>query len=117
MAKYRKRPALLEATQWFRNGDHPQDEITLIDTPDGPSRASEGKVVRFWRSLNIPGDRACEHCGNPMRLHGELTNRAEEVVCPGDYIVTKGGQRYKMSARDFEAMYEPYWETKELSDV
>lgn len=25
MAKYRKRPVVVEATRWFKNGDHPQD--------------------------------------------------------------------------------------------
>ena len=54
--KYRKKPVLTEATQWFMNGDHPQDESTPIDNPDGPQRVTEGKVVQYFRSLNIPGE-------------------------------------------------------------
>lgn len=73
---------------------------------------SEGKVVRFFKSLNIPGDRACGTCGNPMGVHGELFNVNKpndyDLVCPGDYIVTTPKGRYKMPAKDFERMYEPY---------
>ena len=35
MAKFRKRPIIVEAVQWFKMGDHPQDE--------------------YWRSI-LPGD-------------------------------------------------------------
>lgn len=110
MAKYKKRPTLIEATQWFRNGDHPDDEAHQIDSPDGPNRLTEGKVVRQFRSLNIPGDRVCVTCGNTMKIHGELTstrNGEDEIICPGDYIITDAqGRRYKMPAKAFEMMYE-----------
>lgn len=112
MAKFKKRPVLIEATQWFHNGDHPQDEVAPIEAPGGPSRHSEGQVVRHFRSLNIPGDRICAACGNPMKLHGELfdpTKGSEDLVCPGDYIVTDSkGSYYRVSPQIFETMYEPY---------
>jgi len=113
MPKFKKRPALIEATQWFHNGDHPHDESVSLDSPDGPNRLREGKVVRYFRSLNIPGDRVCALCGNPMKHHGELPDFSDdldvEVICPGDYIVTDPkGRYYKVPAREFEAMYEPY---------
>lgn len=25
--KYRKKPVVIEATQWFKNGDHPEDHV------------------------------------------------------------------------------------------
>lgn len=110
--KYRKKPALTEATQWFKNGDHPEDQTKEIDTPGGNQRLTEGKVVRHFRSLNIPGGRFCENCGNPMQRHGELVNGLngeEEIVCPGDYIVTDPkGRHYRVPAAEFEARYEPY---------
>lgn len=110
--KYQKRPALIEATQWFRNGDHPQDQSTPLDSPDGGTRMTEGKVVRYFKSLNIPGNRVCRHCGNIMQKHGELVDGLSdenEIVCPGDYIVTApNGQHYKVPADIFETMYEPY---------
>ncbi len=109
--KFKKRPILIEASQWFHNGDHPEDESSPIESPDGTHRLSEGKVVRFYKSLNIPGDRACAACGNPMKIHGELPylrSGEYEIVCPGDYIITSPQGRYKMPAKEFEAMYEPY---------
>ena len=30
MAKYRKKPIIIEATQWFKNGDHPEDNPELL---------------------------------------------------------------------------------------
>lgn len=116
MTQYRKKPTLIEATQWFHNGDHPGDESTPIDSPDGGARVTEGKVVRYFKSLTIPGARACAICGNPMSLHGQLTwtrTGEEELVCPGDYVVTDAkGRFYAMSAKNFEAMYEPYSEER-----
>lgn len=111
--KYRKTPVLTEATQWFRNGDHPEDESKPIDSPDGPQRFTEGRVVRYFRSLKIPGERFCTECGNVMQKHGILNGlNDEETVCPGDYIVTdRRGRYYVMKAVDFEAQYEPYTPT------
>jgi hypothetical protein len=115
MAKYKKRPVLIEATQWFKNGDHPNDESYRLDTPDGPTRISEGKVVRYFKSLAIPGERICGKCGNQMQVHGELSNPhtgAEEFICPGDYILTDSlGHYYRMPAEEFETRYEPYRES------
>jgi hypothetical protein len=112
MTKYKKRPVVIEATQWFHNGDHPEDETHEIAYGDGPPRLSEGKVVRYFASLKIPGDRVCPICGNTMKTHGELPNArngTDEIICPGDYIVTDSeGRRYKMPAQQFELMYEPY---------
>jgi len=107
--KYRKKPALTEATQWFTNGDHPEDKSEPIERSGGPPSLSEGKVVRYFRRLNIPGGRFCPHCGNAMQIHGILDGlNGEETVCPGDYIVTNAkGEYYRLSAFDFERQYEP----------
>lgn len=108
--KYRKKPALTEATQWFKNGDHPQDRSKSIDRPGGSSGLSEGQVVKHFRSLNIPGGRFCPHCGNVFQKHGLLNGlNGEEIVCPGDYIVTDHkGRHYILKPEQFEALYEPY---------
>ena len=115
--KYRKKPALIEATQWFTNGDHPQDKSTPIDNPDGGQRITEGKVVQYFRSLNIPGDRFCPHCGNVMQIHGLLDGlNGEEIICPGDYIVTDPkGNYYALKPERFETMYEPYENTPQTT--
>ena len=108
--KYRKKPILIEATRWFKNGDHPNDESTPIDGPDESQRITEGKVVRYFQRLNIPGGRFCPECGNIMQRHGILDGlNGEEVICPGDYVVTNPkGQYYRLRAVEFEAQYEPY---------
>lgn len=109
--KYRKKPTLTEATQWFKNGDHPEDKSEPIERPGSSPGLSEGKVVRHFRSLKIPGGRFCPDCGNVMQKHGLLQgpNGEEETVCPGDYILTNHkGQYYSWKPEAFEAMYEPY---------
>lgn len=112
--KYKKKPTLTDATQWFRNGDHPADGSTPITSPgsSGQGRLTEGKVVKFFRSLNIPGGRFCAECGNVMQHHGLLQrpHNEEEIICPGDYIVTHStnGSYYRAKAVDFEAQFEPY---------
>lgn len=108
--KFRKKPALTEATQWFKNGDHPQDRSILIEHSDRPATLSEGQVVQHFKSLNIPGSRFCPDCGNVMHKHGILNGlNGEETICPGDYILTdRKGRYYSLKAVDFEAQYEPY---------
>jgi hypothetical protein len=108
--KYRKKPALTEATQWFKNGDHPQDQSEPVERAGSSPGSTEGKVVRHFQSLKIPGGRFCPDCGNVMQRHGILDGlNGEEVVCPGDYIVTNHkGNYYVLKAVHFEAQYEPY---------
>lgn len=117
--KYRKKSLLIEATQWLKNGDHPQDESTLIERPGRAPELTEGKVVRHFRSLdslesldplNTSGKRFCPICGNAMAMHGLLDGmNGEEYICPGDYIVTnRNGLYYRMSRGEFESQYELY---------
>jgi len=85
--KYRKKALLIEATQWLKHGDHPQVENF---------RALEDE----W------GNPYCPICGNLMQRHGLLD---EEVVCPGDYIITdRNGYFSRLSRGEFESHYEPY---------
>ena len=39
MAKYRRRPLIIEATQWFKNGDHPRAVVRFF--PPSWSRRAE----------------------------------------------------------------------------
>lgn len=34
MAQYRKKPIVIEATQWFKNGDHPEDGNGMGEVSD-----------------------------------------------------------------------------------
>jgi hypothetical protein len=111
MAFYRKKPVVIEASQWFKNGDHPLDGSRLI-TPvpgDGEPYLSEGDVVRRYRHPDVPGDRLCEQCGKPHHVHGWIdTLEQGHRVCPGDWIITGvKGERYPCKPDIFEATYEP----------
>ena len=110
MGKYRKKPVVIEATQWFKNGDHPADrgdsEFTTED--------SEGQVVRRFRRPNVIGAALCggtptrKGCGQPMHDHGWIdTIEGGHTVCPGDWIITGvAGERYPCKPDIFDLTYE-----------
>lgn len=39
MGRYRKKPVVIEASRWFRNGDHPKDNTRTVDLEDGSPTA------------------------------------------------------------------------------
>jgi hypothetical protein len=116
MAKYTKLPITIEAHQWFKNGDHPEDDCYMVK-PDPTIWAegerepflSEGKVVRYYRHPNVDGAVDCHHCGKPMHDHGWIdTLEAGHNVCPGDFIITGvKGELYPCKPDVFELTYEP----------
>lgn len=97
--RYRKKPVVVEATQWFKNGDHPED---------GGSEF-EGKVVRYFRHPNVPGDSPCNKCGHTMHEHGWIdTLEGDHIVCVGDFIITGiQGEYYPCKPDIFKETYEP----------
>lgn len=108
MAKYRKKPVVIEASQWFVNGDHPEDHSGWLG-PDVDRFLSEGDVVRQYRHPDVPGDKPCEQCGKPHHVHGWIdTLEQGHRVCPGDWIITGvAGERYPCKPTIFAATYEP----------
>jgi hypothetical protein len=106
--KFRKKPVVIEATQWFKNGDHPEDACEMLRPPMTAPFLSEGKVVRYFR---LPGSESqlCKHCGITMHDHGFIdTLEGGHCVCPGDWIITGiKGERYPCKPDIFEATYEP----------
>ena len=113
MAKYRKKPVVIEATQWFRNGDHPQDNCSTVQRPTGPDGQmmdypSEGKVVRYFRRPDISGDSQCGECDRKMHGHGWIdTKEGGHIVCPGDFIITGvEGEMYPCKPGIFHKTYE-----------
>ncbi len=59
MARYSKKPVVIEAVQWFKHGDHPavlaetaRDGIGYIDTPEGCLRVEAGD----WIITGIAGE-------------------------------------------------------------
>lgn len=100
--KYRKKPVVIEATQWFQNGDHPGD------CPPGYIQGREGVVVRYFRNPDVAGERQCKHCGIRMHVHGWIdTKEGGHIVCPGDWVITGiAGERYPCKPDIFTATYD-----------
>lgn len=109
--KYRKRPVVIEATQWFKNGDHPLDESVLLQPSEGDKELfySEGKIVRYFRRPDTTGQTACSKCHSLMHDHGWIdTLEGGHIVCVGDYIITGiKGEHYPCKPDIFEMTYEP----------
>ena len=113
--KFRKKPVVIEATQWFQNGDHPEDDVMrpFEDTGFIPSEPREGKVVRYFRHPNVPGtdfhrEANNKGCGRMFHDHGWIdTLEGGHNVCPGDWIITGiQGEHYPCKPDIFEATYE-----------
>jgi hypothetical protein len=91
MAKYRKKPVVVEAVQW--GGFNKQVVIP--------------EVKHYDAYFENPYD--CEHCDNPMGDHGWIeTLEGGHIVCPGDWII-KGtaGEFYPCKEAIFPDIYEP----------
>ena len=74
MAKYRRKPAIVNAVQWFEKGDHPAVKMIPLD-----------------RFEHLKGtDRRCNRCQLVLDgIHGEIEDNQQTImVCPGDFIVT-----------------------------
>ena len=120
MAKFLKKPVVIDATQWFQNGDHPLDyskdhegfengELRTFTAAERKEKAWEGDIVRYYRRGDDSSERPCEKCGVRMHEHGWIdTLEGGHVVCPGDWIIT-GVQQEKYPCKDpiFKETYEP----------
>ena len=108
--RFRKKPVEIEATQWFKNGDHPNDDCQTFTDSDGQPFQGEGKVVRYYRKPECDGGQwHCSRCGAIMHFHGWVdTLEGGHIVCPGDWIITGvKGERYPCKPDIFEATYDP----------
>jgi hypothetical protein len=84
--KYRKKPVVVEATQWFKLGDHPMVHKTTAT------------VHSEWEGRQ----------GLPAGSIGEIkTLEGYLLVTPGDYIITGvKGEHYPCKPDIFEMTYE-----------
>ena len=114
----RKSDPTIQATQWFKNGDHPDDYrdsrqeivdgvLCTVPGAEAKKRGWEGQVVRYFRDPRTPGHMACE-CGKTMNEHGWIDQPVSSpTVCPGDWIFTGTGGRYHVAHPDvFDRNYE-----------
>lgn len=108
--KYRKKPVIVEATKWQRNGDHPKDDVMrpFEDTGKMPTEPREGAVVRYYRHPRVPGTDFCAYCKRMFHDHGWIdTLEGGHIVCPGDWIITGvKGEHYPCKPDIFAATYE-----------
>lgn len=126
LRRFRLKSYFIDAVQWWKNGDHPDDgNETFIDSETKEVHRCEGKVVRYYRHPDVPGDRPCivknsreslvqRRCEFTMHDHGWIEDGGKGlIVCPGDWVVYMGTgtvDRYQwvpIHAEDFEARYEP----------
>lgn len=121
--KFRKLPVVVEATRWFKNGDHPLDylrdqlgaegeEIRTFTAAERKRRGWEGDIVRYFRRPDVSGASRCKHCKKTMHEHGWIdTSEGGHIVCPGDWVITGiKGEHYPCKPDIFAATYEPVTE-------
>lgn len=117
MLKFRTKPVVIEAIQWFKNGDHPKDHEPIGEVPLSKAALekyvediqAEGKIVRYYRRPDVDGHTKCKKCGKIMHLHGWIdTREGGHIVCPGDFIlIDVQGEYYPIKPDIFGAIYEP----------
>ncbi len=89
--KFRKKPVVIEAVQWFKMGDH----SAVRDLP--PIKAIEIGLALGSKSDGIP----------PRKLGWVETLEGGHIVSPGDWIITGvQGEHYPCKPDIFEATYE-----------
>ncbi len=89
--KYRKKPVVIEATQYQKDGDHP---AVVRGWKDGYGQI----VVSYNPALNVYG-RTAVPCIKTLEGWHEVT--------PGDWIITGvKGEQYPCKPDIFEATYE-----------
>jgi len=89
MPKYRKKPVVIEAVQWFVAGDH----STVTELRNHHGDLEYGK---------------CKNCGEDLSSHGWVaTLEGGHIVCPEDWIITGvQGENYPCKPDIFEKTYE-----------
>jgi hypothetical protein len=87
--KYKKKPVIIEAIQWFNDGDDPDVE--------------DYELYHKLEGINI-----CKICDKGMYSHGWIkTLEGGHIVCPGDYIITGiKGEKYPCKPDIFKLTYE-----------
>ena len=118
MAEYRRLPLVVQASQWFKNGDHPEDyardragfergQPVTYEAAYVKAQGWEGAVVRYYR--HVTSHAYCSRCGGATALHGWIdTQEGGHVVCPGDWVITEAsGERYPLKDRVFRETHEP----------
>lgn len=89
--KFRKKPVIVEASVWYKLGDHPE----VIQYPQD--------------AIDHSIQHLCKFCKLPLECHGWVkTLEGGHIVCPKDWII-KGvkGEYYPCKPDIFQQTYEP----------
>jgi hypothetical protein len=79
--KFRKKPVVIEATQWFKHGDHPGVLSAPLDSITGYEHGRHGWIQ---------------------------TLEGGHIVTPGDWVITGvKGEHYPCKPDIFSETYEP----------
>lgn len=94
MSKYRKRPVVIEAVQWFKDGDHSsvrRTSYTEVANELGTSGCSREEPFWGWEAMGMID-----------------TLEGKHAVIPGDWII-RGvkGELYPCKPDIFEITYDP----------
>lgn len=82
MSKFRKKPVVIEAVQWFKTGDHPAVEMK---EPPYMSGIDSTEPIPWIKTLE-----------------------GGHIITPGDWIITGiKGENYPCKQDIFEATYDP----------
>ena len=96
MAKYRKKPVVIDAAQWHKIGDH--------------SAVRSLELTAWQKSHHESLHETCHGCGRSdyEKSHGHVgTLEGGHIVCPGDWIITGvKGENYPCKPDIFEQTYE-----------
>lgn len=89
MSLFRKRPVVIEATQWEAIGNH--------------------AAVTYFRRPGCDEASRCDHCDWTFKAHGWIdTLEGGHIVCPGDWVITGvKGECYPCKPDIFDATYDP----------
>lgn len=86
--KFRKKPVVIEATQWNKDGDHPN----VKPIPETIVNTMEERAMGW----------------SPLQCRWIGTLEGGHVVVPGDWIITGvQGEQYPCKPDIFAATYEP----------
>jgi len=78
--------------KWWKNGDHPRDDVEVLLDEDGIPFESEGKVVRRFRHPGLDGHALCAVCNQAWDVHGWVDSGGDgQIVHPGDDVITHDG--------------------------
>ena len=102
MSKWRKRPVIVEACQWFPYRDN-EPMLYEVVTP-----YLSAENCKLPDRVNVDGGSPCLVCGKQMFDHGWIaTLEGGHIVCPSDWIITGvKGERYPCKPDIFREMYD-----------